>query len=76
MAASRGSHLTYLLGTLCVLNWVPVQLEAAPATVAFDVAGLVECRDVTTLEFASVHPRDLAELVRFQDLPRGRWGAV
>ena len=58
MVASRGSHLTYLFGTLCVLNCVPARLEAAPATVTFDVAGLVECHDVTTIEFARVHPRE------------------
>ncbi len=67
MSKSRGCsrRFTALAGFLLLIG--PAALvAAAPACVTFDVASLVECRDVTPDEFVRVHPHEKLVEARLQ----------
>jgi hypothetical protein len=46
---------TILVAIAVLMGYLPAQVFAEPPRVRFDVENAVECRDVTTAEFANVH---------------------
>lgn len=65
MAAIRGCFLTGCVAVVALLGGSSTAVAASPS-VAFDVASLVECRDVTPPEFLRFHPRERLVEARLQ----------